>query len=313
MNDRHYEYVLTVAQEQSFSRAAEKLHISQPSLSQCIRRIEQQYGVALFNRNFNTVTLTAAGQVYLKSGREILEQKERIFRHVQEIKELLHGCLRIGIAPYRDCVFLAPTIKNFKRRYPGIDVILREMNQSRTENALLAGEIDIALTMAPSQSESLDFYPLLYDTLVLAIDPNHWYFKVNDVRIKECNVGYPMIHLEDMAQCNFIFLSADKFLLSIEEKACQNAGFSPKVVLMTKGVESVHAMAAAGLGATFITQSFLRFSKVRKILGYYRLNVKIPEIPLGILRIKNKKLTVPTQKFLEILQHYLGERENGIK
>ena len=159
----------------------------------------------------------------------------------------------------------------------------------------------------------MDFYPLLYETLVLAIDPNHGYFKVNDVRIKECNVWYPMIHLEDMAQCNFIFLSADKFLLSIEEKACQNAGFSPKVVLMTKGVESVHAMAAAGLGATFIPQSFLRFSKVRKILGYYRLNVKIPEIQLGILRMNTKKLPVQNKKFLEIMPHYLVARENGIK
>lgn len=307
MNQKHYTYVKTVAEEGSFSRAAEKLFISQPSLSQYIQRIELQYGVPLFNRSHNTVSLTAAGVIYLQFGQNILEMEQDIFQKVEDLKTLKRGHLRIGTAPYRDCVFLAPAIHKFNQLYPGIEIKLQEMGQNETENRLAAGEIDVAITMPPRRMTGFRFTELFHERLLLAIAPDHWFFKVNEVSIYKTEKDYPTIHLADMAECGFILLTNRRILRNLEEATCKAAGFNPKVILETKGIESVHAMAAAGLGATFLPESFLRYSKIKKTLSYFYLDVPVPDFVIGILQSSNQELSLPAQRFIAIINHFFDE------
>ena len=305
MDRKHYIYIRTIAEEQSFSRAAQKLFISQPSLSQYVHRIEQRYGVPLFERSSNTVKLTPAGEIYLQEAGVILALEEAEIQYVHETEQLQHGRLRIGVAHYRDCLFLPPVIQCFNRQYPGIHIILDEMKQNETERALVEGKLDLAISMPPLQMRGFQFQPLIADTFLLAIAKDHWYLKVNDVHIQQEDDGYPTIHLADMAQCNFIILSPGRTLWNMQQKICESAGFVPKVILETKGVESVHAMAAAGLGATFLPESFLRFSKVKKGLAYFRLDVEEPVIHIGILQLQKRHPSAPAQKFIAMLHTYL--------
>ncbi len=305
MNEKHYQYVSAVAQEQSFSKAAKRLYISQPSLSQCINRVEETFGVPLFERTRSGVTLTPAGEIYLARGKNILELEEQILCHARETALLQHGNLQLGIAPYRDDTFLAPVLKRFHQQYPGIHILLHEMRQGEIENAVFDGKLDLAVAMEPHRSQDLSFTRLFGDRLLVAIAKDHWYFQVNDVTCTETDEAYPKIHLADLAQCNFILLSTHKELHAFEDELCHRAGFTPKVVLETKGVESVHAMAAAGLGAVFLPESFLRHSKVRKDLAYFLPDVPAPAIDIGLLKSKRQPLSAPAQKLEQALMEEL--------
>ncbi len=304
MNQKHYHYVLAVAEEGSFSRAAQRLFIAQPSLSQCIQRIERQYGVALFERSFNRVSLTPAGERYLQAGAEILALNQKLLHCVQEVKNLRQGRLRIGMAPYRDCVFLAPAIRLFNSLYPGIEISLQEMEQLEIENLLAENKLDIAITMPPQHWPAGQFTVLFRDRLLLAIAPDYWYFRTNEVHVQNINKKFPQIHLRDMAQCGFILITNRRALRDIEEEACTAAGFQPKVILETKSIESAHTMAVAGLGATFVPESFLRFSKIKKCLSYYLPDIPAPEIVLGVLQPQKQALPVSAKRFIEILQEF---------
>lgn len=302
MNQRHFLYIRTIAEERNFSRAAEKLYISQPSLSQSVKRIEAQYGVPLFYRSRGAVVLTAAGERYLQVGEKILKKEQDILFQVQQARDLQRGRLRIGVAPYRDCNILAPAVRAFQRQYPGIEIVLQETGQTEAENGLVAGNLDIALGMPPRKSSNLDFECLFHDRLLLSVSPAHWYFQVHQVQIKESAEGYPVIHLADMAQCDFILLTNRQVLRNMEDDLCAEAGFSPHIVVETKDVAAAHTMAAAGLGAAFLPESFLRFGRLEAPICYYQIDLPAHSIALGILRSLNQDFSPSAARFAAILR-----------
>jgi LysR family hydrogen peroxide-inducible transcriptional activator len=126
MELRQLLYAVRIAEEQSFSKAAEKLHLAQPSLSQQIAKLERELGIILFERSTNTLKLTYAGERFFESAVKILDQVEQLKKEMEDVAELKRGTLTVGSLPITGTHILPLVLPIFKKNYPGVEVKLIE-------------------------------------------------------------------------------------------------------------------------------------------------------------------------------------------
>ncbi|MFJ8657050.1 transcriptional regulator CynR [Streptomyces rochei] len=164
---RHLRYLLAVAEHGNFTRAAEELHISQPTLSQQIKQLERTLGVQLLDRTGRTVRLTDAGAVYTDHARRALRDLAAAERAVHDVQDLSRGHLRLGVTPTFTAYLVGPLIAEFHTRHPGISLTLMEMTQDRIEAALLADDLDLGIAFAGPHLPGIAATALFTETLTL--------------------------------------------------------------------------------------------------------------------------------------------------
>jgi LysR family cyn operon transcriptional activator len=174
---RSLRYLLAVAEHHSFTRAAEVLFVSQPTLSQQIKQLEDTVGVQLLDRSGRTVRLTAAGEVYLHHARRALGEMNAGKRAIHELQDLSRGTLRLGMTPITDYL-TTPLLEQFNARYPGIAVSTLEMPQDDIVTALAEDRVDIGIAFSSTvsteaSSDEIDSHILFIETLSLAVGKGH--------------------------------------------------------------------------------------------------------------------------------------------
>ncbi|HBY8855440.1 TPA: transcriptional regulator CynR [Klebsiella pneumoniae] len=164
---RQLSYFIAVAEHCGFSRAAAALHVSQPALSQQIRQLEAMLEVQLFDRSGRRIRLTDAGEIWLEYARRALRELEEGRRALHDAEDLQHGKLRIAMTPTFTTYMLGPLMEAYYRRYPGVKVLIQEMNQERMEAMLLEDELDVGIAFDDCRSQEIVVQPLLTETLAL--------------------------------------------------------------------------------------------------------------------------------------------------
>ncbi|MDA3630494.1 transcriptional regulator CynR [Saccharopolyspora sp. WRP15-2] len=170
---RHLRYLLAVAEQANFTRAAEELHISQPTLSQQIKQLEKALGVQLLDRTGRSVRLTDAGATYVDHARQALRDLEAGQRAVLDVQDLTRGHLRLAVTPTFTAYLVGPLTGAFWAAYPGISLDVREMTQDRIESALLADELDLGVAFSGEHLPGIDSAPLLTESLSLVVGRRH--------------------------------------------------------------------------------------------------------------------------------------------
>ena len=166
---RHLRYLLAVAEHGNFTRAAEDLHLSQPTLSQQIRQLERLVGLPLLDRSGRTVRLTDAGKVYARHGRRMLSELAAAEHAVQDVADLSSGQLRLAVTPTFTTYLVGPLAAEMHTRHPGISLELTETTQDRIESQLLADEVDLGIAFAPTRLLGIETTGLYTETLSLVI------------------------------------------------------------------------------------------------------------------------------------------------
>ncbi|MFG2143215.1 transcriptional regulator CynR [Streptomyces sp. NPDC048696] len=166
---RHLRYLLAVAEHGSFTRAAEELHISQPTLSQQVKQLEKTVGTQLLDRTGRAVRLTDAGGTYVHYARRALRDLAAAERAVLDVADLSHGGLRLAVTPTFTAYLTGPLVAEFHRRHPGITLDVREMTQDRIESALLADELDLGIAFHGAHASGIAATPLFTETLSLVV------------------------------------------------------------------------------------------------------------------------------------------------
>ncbi|MGA9164124.1 MAG: transcriptional regulator CynR [Thiobacillus sp.] len=174
---RSIRYLLAVAEHHSFTRAAEVLCVSQPTLSQQIKQLEDLLDVQLLDRTGRTVRLTAAGEVYLHYARRALGELNTATRAIHELQDLSRGSLRLGMTPITDFL-TTPLLEQFNARYPGITVSTLEMPQDDIKGALAENRVDLGIAFSGTlsteeSSDDIDSHILFIETLSLAVGKDH--------------------------------------------------------------------------------------------------------------------------------------------
>ncbi|WP_171165552.1 transcriptional regulator CynR [Streptomyces sp. I05A-00742] len=164
---RHLRYLLAVAEHRNFTRAAEDLHISQPTLSQQIKQLERTVGVQLLDRTGRTVRLTDAGETYVHHARRALRDLAAAERAVHDVRDLSRGHLRLAATPTFTAYLIGPLAAELHTRHPGITLTFREMPQDRLESALLADELDLGIAFDDPHQSGVAATALFTETLSL--------------------------------------------------------------------------------------------------------------------------------------------------
>ncbi len=249
MELRHLKYFIAVAEELHFGRAAQRLHIAQPPLSQQIKKLEEELGVQLLARTKRVVELTPAGKLFLDEARLTLQQAERARRIAVEAEQGMRGRLRIGFVTSACYSILPILVRRFRRLHPLIDLELVEMTPSRQIEALEENAIDTGILRPPVGSDCLAVKTLLDEPMVVALPSDHRKADQKAVALKslleDAFVLFPRHH--------------GPGIFDVIMKACHQAGFTPNVSYAPNEMQTILAYVAAGLGVSLVPQSLSGF------------------------------------------------------
>lgn len=243
---RQLRHFVTVAEELSFSRAADKLHMSQPPLSVSVRNLEEQVGTLLIDRSRHHVRLTAAGQVFLEDARRVLLQVPAAAERARRAAQGLEGQLGLSFVPSAALDLLPAIFKRFQRDYPTVHLqVTAETTRRQIEN-LRRGTVDLSLVVGPLQDATdLAMVDLQQQRFVVAVPRGHALAAQKSVRIKAL-AAEPFIAFTAAEGAGFVAA-----LLG----ACKAAGFVPRVVQEASQMQAVLTLVAGGLGIALVPAS----------------------------------------------------------
>ena len=253
MDLKELNYVVTVANEGSISRAAEKLFMSQSSLSQAIRVLEQDLGTSVFVRTTRGVRPTAAGDAFISHAKQILQQYRTACSEAADIENLKGGTMIFGISTYRGTYLLPPVLKRFRALYPKVHVEICEMDSIDLEDQLLEGLLDLALIAAPPVRIRHGVSPFMRDEIMIVTTADH---PVMDfVRTCESDPKLFWIDLKDTAAFEYIFVPPNTVLGRVGRQALRDAGIEPLGQGTDLSASFAAAMAREGAGLAFTYRS----------------------------------------------------------
>ena len=311
MNLRQLQYVLTVAEERSFSKAAKKLFIAQPSLSQYIQNLEQQLGVELFDRSSSPIQITYAGELYVQTARKILDLNRQLNQKISDVANLKQGRLIIGLSPYR-CAYMIPNVfPKFYKKFPGINIVLVEKTaKSVLEDLASKGEIDIALASLPVKESEFNYVPIISEDILLAVPPQHSfnkiYYKEGDREKAHLAKTFPKVDLKHFKDSPFVLLQPDQDLHQIAVNLCRQAGFTPWSILENRSIEAAHAMVVAGIGLSFMPSTVIRYGNYAEHPYYYALENMFPKRETVVFYRRESYLSAPALAFISLLKEAMN-------
>jgi DNA-binding transcriptional LysR family regulator len=291
---RYLLYFATVAEQQSFTRAAEKLRIAQPAISQQIRTLEEELEVKLLVRTKRSVRLTAAGQVFLREAKDILNRVERARTDARRAAQGATGTLSIGCFGWTSALFLPELIQAYRTRYPAVRITLEEHLPWEQLVALEAGRIDVGFTRSLPKTKASRFLQerVYCDRVVAALPDRH------------ALAGCPEISLEQLADDDWVFLSRRSSPEVVDEFTllCTKAGFSPRIINEAARIQTVFTMIAAGMGVSLTPSYIRRFNPPG--VTFVPIHPEPPPIDLVVARpLGQPPPTVAT--FLDMLRQQL--------
>ncbi|WP_138751006.1 LysR family transcriptional regulator [Paenibacillus sinopodophylli] len=289
MELRQLNYVIQIALEKNFSRAAEKLHIAQPSLSQQLSKLEQELGVLLFRRTTNSVELTQAGQVFVGKSQAILDAVEQLKQEMDDMAQMRRGRLVVGTLPITGSHILPMVLPVFGEQYPQIEVVLVEDTTNKLEQLTASGGTDLSLLSLPLIDSSLAWEPFLEEEICLAVPPNHHLM----------NREGP-IDISELEEEPFIGLKRGQGFRQITVDLCEKAGFSPRIVFESSNMETIQSLVAGGMGIAFVPQMLTRVKGSQFAPRYLSLLQK-PTRTLVIASRKGRYLSKASVAFIRTL------------
>jgi len=233
-------YFLAVARTRNFSRAAERCHVAQPSLSQQIKKLEEELDERLFERTKREVTLTSAGELFRGHVERVLEELELARDKVREVRGLVRGRVLLGALPTVAPYYLPARLRRFAEAFPGIEVVVHEDTTGQLAAAVLAKELDLALVSLPVERAGLAAVEFFDEPLLVALPAGH--------RL----AARRRLRLDDLENEAFILMKEGHCLAGQALQFCRLNGFSPRVSFRSAQIETVLAFVAAGWGVSIV-------------------------------------------------------------
>lgn len=240
MEMQQLRYVVAVARTGNFSRAAQQCHVSQPSLSQQVQKLEEELGERLFDRRQREAKLTVAGQSFLPHALRILEEVDLARREASEATDLQRGTLTIGVLPTVAPYLLPELLVAFTRKFPGVEVVVQEDMTARLLQLVLAYEVDFAFVSHPIRDERLEVRELFTEELLLALPPKHPLAAQEAVRASDLE-GEKLIVMKE-GHC-----LGDQVL-----GFCERRDITPEISFRSSQLETIQALVASGLGLALV-------------------------------------------------------------
>ena len=235
-------YFCAVADTASFSRAAEKCHVAQPSLSQQIQKLESELGGRLFDRLGRSVRLTDLGAAFLPRARSVLHELSSAKDELTERLQSESGPVVLGAIPTVAPYWLATRLASFSRKFPKVHLTIAEEITPVLLERLRAGSVDLAVLALPIRGHEFESYPLFTERLFAALPKNHKLAR------------RPALQLADLRRDPFLFLRDGHCFRDTAVAACDRARLDPRVVFESGHLSSLLAMVGAGMGVSLVPE-----------------------------------------------------------
>nr|WP_240546303.1 LysR family transcriptional regulator [Paenibacillus artemisiicola] len=239
-------YFLEVARRQSFTKAAQALYVSQPTISKTIKTIEDELGVVLFERSGKRIVLTDAGEILLAQAQQMVRTFDDMTARLGELTEAKSGRIRIGLPPMVGVSFFPGVIGGFRERYPNIALQLFEYGAKRVEAEVAEGKLDIGVTLLPADPERFESFCFGKQRLLLVVSPAH--------RL----AGRDAVRLAELSEDRFLLFHEDFVLHDRIIDACEREGFLPQAVYKSTQWDLISELAAVDLGIALLPERICR-------------------------------------------------------
>ncbi|MBE9095292.1 LysR family transcriptional regulator [Tychonema sp. LEGE 07203] len=286
MELRHLRYFIAVAEELNFTRAAERLHIAQPPLSQQIQHLEAELGFQLFRRTKRTVQLTAAGQVFFEESQKILLQVDRAIQLGRQTSRGELGQLTVGFVSSASHNVVPPILQAFRTRYWAVKLELHELTTNEQLQRLRCGRIDLGFVRPPVEEDGINSEIVFREPLMVALPETH---PLTD---------RPFVELRELSGEPFISFGRSQApgLYDAIVSLCQQAGFSPIAGQEAIQMQTIISLVAAEMGVAIVPASMQNFQ--RRGVVYKSLPESTCEVAIAL--IWRNPPAAAVQRFLEV-------------
>ncbi|MBC8536416.1 LysR family transcriptional regulator [Feifania hominis] len=256
-------YIIAVAEHENFSLAAQACHVGQPALSQQVAKAESELGVQLFSRGSRGVTLTQAGQEFVRRAREIIQQADALHAEMAKFSGVQKGSLNLGIITSLQCIDFGGMLSAFCSTYPNISVNIVQGGTHQLIERLVDRSLDVSIMNRPVNHlpSQLHFQKLGEDRYSLAIPIPH--------RL----AARTSVSLSELREEHFIFHQSNQVASELCLQACRRAGFEPNIVCRSSSPTTSLYMVQGGLGVALLPSEEFRH---RSITGVRELKIREP-------------------------------------
>ncbi|AJY76747.1 LysR family transcriptional regulator [Paenibacillus beijingensis] len=246
MEIRHLEYVLEVVRHESFTKAAEALHITQPTISKMIKNLEDELGTTLFVRSGKKVKLTDAGQAIVSQSQDIVRLFKNLQSELEDVTNFRKGLVRIGLPPMISSAVFPRVMGRFMASYPNLTIRLVEEGALKVESEVASGEVDVGIVLLPTRDDRFNFFPVIKESLRVVLHPTHPLADKSKLTLAELEHESFIMYREDFA-----------LHVKISEE-CARLGFKPKVLLESAQWDFIYEMTAANVGISLLPESICK-------------------------------------------------------
>jgi DNA-binding transcriptional LysR family regulator len=246
MELRQLEYFRMVCRENNITRAAAKLHVSQPSVTIGIRKLEEELGVRLLDRSQKQITLTAEGRTFLQGAEEILARVNDLTAEMNDLRLLQKGTLRIGITAIMGAFLFPSAFARFQKAYPNVRITVLEEGSLSIRNRLESGDLDVGIMITSNLPPRLESVPITTGQILVCLPEGHPLGKRSS------------IPFEELKEQPFILFREDTYSRQIILEECAKFQFTPKIVFSSGQIGTILELVRQGVGISFFIEDVVR-------------------------------------------------------
>ncbi|SDW63834.1 DNA-binding transcriptional regulator, LysR family [Marinococcus luteus] len=253
MDIKQLRFFLEVCKELSFSRASEKLHISQPALSKTIHQLEEEIGLRLLDRSTRHLFVTKEGEIIRQHARKVLRSAEDLWHEAEEIKLHKKGSFTFGLPPVIGSSFFPEIIADFRRFYPEAGMRIVEEGAKIMEQSLLEGNIDVGVAILPVDEEQFEIRQIIDRKILAVTSADHPL------------AGCESIQMRDLKHESFLMFQQGFALYDRVFESCIQAGFEPGILYESSQWDFLFESAIAGLGVALLPETVVHKADTRNV------------------------------------------------
>lgn len=303
---KNKEYILSVYREGGFTKAAEKMFISQPSLSTSVKRIEERVGLPIFDRSTTPLTLTEVGEKYVEYAIE-MEQKEADFaKYIFDYGNLMVGKVKVGGSSFFSSFILPKMISAFNTEYKGIVFELFEGSTKNLIDKLHAGDLDVIIDNAVINDENIEGRAYMTERLLLAVPKG---FAINQelekmrISAKEINNGTylkkPAVDLRQLQNQPFILLNGENDTGKRAEMLFKKYNINPNVLFHLDQQITAYNISCSGIGISFVSDTLIKSVDFSNDIALYNLVTPLAERNIYLYHKRNHYQSIACRKFID--------------
>lgn len=308
------QYIYTIYQEGSFSKAAEKLYLTQPALSIAIHKVEKNIGMPLFDRKRKPLQLTDAGRIYVDTIQKMLLLEKEQQQKLNDIQNLVTGAIRLGGTHYLNAYILPDILASFNRDYPGVELQIMERSAYELSRMLTGRELDLTFNCSPEFIQDFPRYEMFEDNILLAVPADDAFnrkyarcaltaaqVKAGRHRQPDC----PRLPLATLAEPEMILLRKGNNLYERAWEMFEAAGITPRVKMDLNQLVTAYHLAEAGMAATLVSGRIVKPGS--DTLRYYPLDTPLATRIFYILLPQNAYVPVAVRRFVDHALTWMGK------